>query len=62
MNKSSAEEPRGHEGPRTPHKEHGQQEQRERGRPEAAGHDLVTATARRIIASDAPIIHRLGTI
>jgi hypothetical protein len=29
---------------------------------EEADHDLVMATARRIIASDAAIIHRLGTV
>jgi hypothetical protein len=29
---------------------------------ELPDHDLVMATARRIIASDAAIIHRLGTI
>ena len=29
---------------------------------EVADHDLVMATARRIITSDAAIIHRLGTV
>ncbi|MEY9930166.1 hypothetical protein ABH926_004808 [Catenulispora sp. GP43] len=29
---------------------------------EEADHDLVMATARRIVASDAAIIHRLGTV
>lgn len=29
---------------------------------EEADHDLVMATARRIITSDAAIIHRLGTV
>jgi hypothetical protein len=37
----------------------------EEGAEERAGeadHDLVMATARRIIATDAAIIHRLGTV
>ena len=29
---------------------------------EEADHELIMATARRIIASDAAIIHRLGTV
>ena len=32
------------------------------GRRQEADHDLVMATARRVIASDAAIIHRLGTV
>jgi hypothetical protein len=37
-------------------------EERESEEPMDADHDLVMATARRVIATDAAIIHRLGTI